>query len=401
MSSRVLKKALLTGLASLLLFLLSVTAGYTEWKVVSPLPTVNQLRAVWAHSENDVFAVGDYGVVLHYDGTAWEAIAVGINNIYGIWGTSGDDVFAVGDKGLILRYDGTKWQNMSSGTSLRLRDVWGTSNTDVFAVGENGTTLHYDGNVWNRMTNATILTLQGVWGTSGSDVYAVGGASASTGPGSEIIVYYDGSTWQQIYSGNLERLHDLWGSPETDIFTVGELGGIFNYDGVNWSSVANPVNGNTSITLRDIWGSAGDDIFAVGDAGTVLHYNGTKWSLMTTNTSAKLHGVGGSSATDVFAVGEGGMILHYDGKDDGDNGDCPFTAVLGKGNPQLKTLRQVRDEVLVKSETGQMVIAFYYANGGLLARGLEKQPVVRQVAKNILELLLPAIKNSIEYLILD
>ena len=143
------------------------------------------------------------------------------------------------------------------------------------------------------MTNATILTLQGVWGTSGNDVYAVGGASASTGPGSEIIVHYDGSAWQQIYSGTLGRLHDLWGSLETDIFTVGELGGIFNYDGVNWSSVANPVNGNTSITLRDIWGSAGDDIFAVGDAGTVLHYNGTKWSLMTTNTSAKLHGVGG------------------------------------------------------------------------------------------------------------
>ena len=56
---------------------------------------------------------------------------------------------------------------------------------------------------------------------------------------------------------------------------------------------------------------------------------------------------------------------------------------------------------MVKCAAGQRVIAFYYANGGLLARGIEKQPVVRQVAKKILELLLPAIKNSIEYLILD
>jgi hypothetical protein len=60
----------------------------------------------------------------------------------GVWGSSGSDVFAVGEDGTILHYDGSSWSSMSSGTGEWLYGVWGSSGSDVFAVGDSGTILH-------------------------------------------------------------------------------------------------------------------------------------------------------------------------------------------------------------------------------------------------------------------
>jgi hypothetical protein len=67
------------------------------------------------------------------------------NRLNGVWGSSSTDVFVVGRFGMILHYDGTSWSAMSSGTTDSLLGVWGSSNTDVFAVGSSGTILHYSG----------------------------------------------------------------------------------------------------------------------------------------------------------------------------------------------------------------------------------------------------------------
>ena len=44
----------------------------------------------------------------------------------GIWGTSYSDVFAVGEEGTILHYDGEKWDIMASDTTNKLLNIWGT-----------------------------------------------------------------------------------------------------------------------------------------------------------------------------------------------------------------------------------------------------------------------------------
>ena len=58
-----------------------------------------------------------------------------------VWGTSTTDVYAVGDSGTILHYDGATWNSMTSGTSLLLFGVWGMSSSDFVAVGEFGVIL--------------------------------------------------------------------------------------------------------------------------------------------------------------------------------------------------------------------------------------------------------------------
>ncbi len=61
-----------------------------------------------------------------------------------MWGNSSSDVFAVGDSGTILHYDGSSWSGMTSATTDYLEAVWGSSATNVFAVGHYGMILHYN-----------------------------------------------------------------------------------------------------------------------------------------------------------------------------------------------------------------------------------------------------------------
>ncbi len=275
--------------------------------------TGDGLYGVWGSSGKDVFAVGDAGTIVRFDGKNWSLMDSGTSaNLSGVWGSggyaAGYDVFAVGDWGTILRYDGSTWSPMTSGTEYEtdLYCVWGSAWNDVFVVGDNSSgmspILHYDGSTWSTMTSGTEYAIEAVWGSSGKDVFAVGDFGT--------ILHYDGSTWSLMTTGipTDVDLKDVWGSAWNDVFAVGEYGTIFHYDGSSWSLMSC----DSTSFFHDVWGSSGKDVFAVGDNGTILHYNGTIWSLMGSGaTTMPLQGIWGSSGSDVFAVGSVGTILHY------------------------------------------------------------------------------------------
>jgi|GEM_PF-4287960 len=318
-----IKKCCISCIAALLVLFMFCTQPQAAWELMGSVPTTNQLRVVWCASGTDVFAAGDYGTIIQYNGTIWSTMTSGIvQNIFGVWGASGSDVFAVADSGKIIQYNGVAWTQMPSPVSTRLRDVWGFSGSDVFAVGESGKILHYNGSSWSTMSSPTSLTLQGVWGSSGTNVFAVGGPSASSPGVYGIILKYDGTNWTTTPTDpSIIRFHDAWGSSATNIFAVGEAGAIEHTTdgGTSWTLMDNPVKGST-VTLRDIWGDSANNIFAVGDGigtdfgSTILHYDGSTWSIMdnpVSNTILKIHGVSGSPGDSVFAVGEAGTVLKY------------------------------------------------------------------------------------------
>jgi hypothetical protein len=187
-----------------------------------------------------------------------------------IWGVSRSDVFAVGESGTILHYDGTHWNTMPSPTALTLQSVWGTSGADVYAVGgasasttaTGSVIIHYDGRQWT--TQEELITpprFHDAWGTG--DTVFVAGES-----GSIFSSNNGGADWVSMNSRTVETLRGLWGTSAENIYAVGDYGTILRYDGSAWS----PESSGTTLRLFSIWGSSKDSIYTVGDAGLVLHY---------------------------------------------------------------------------------------------------------------------------------
>ena len=197
-------------------------------------------------------------------GAAWTTMTSGTTKyLFGVWGNSASDVFAVGNSGTILHYNGTTWLSMTSGTTQELRGVWGSSGNDVFAVGYYGTILHYNGTSWSTMSSGGTAHLMSVWGSSGNDVFAV--AQGGT------ILHYNGTTWSSMTSGTTQHLWDVWGNSGSDVFAVGYYGTIVHYNGTTWSSMPS----GTTQGLNAVWGSSGNDVFVAGIGGIIVHYNGT------------------------------------------------------------------------------------------------------------------------------
>jgi hypothetical protein len=196
------------------------------------------LKGVWGSSETDVFAVGENGMIIHYDGVEWTKMKSPTGeHLYGVWGSSGTDVFAVGENGTILHYDGLTWSaDVESGTNEALRAIWGTGSNDIYSVGDSGTILHYDGGFWSGMESNSTAWLLGMWGTSDTNVYAVGGFYDGVGgwfhPDSwngGVILHYDGTVWTEIKTDIDSRLFSIWGSSASNIYTVGAGATILHY----------------------------------------------------------------------------------------------------------------------------------------------------------------------------
>ncbi len=257
------------------------------------------LTAIWGSSATDVYVVGAFGVIHHFDGVGWTEISTeGGDYLADVWGTSSTDVFAVGSHGTILHYDGAEWSQMESGTSEDMAGVWGTNSQDVFAVGGN-TVFHYDGTGWSAIDPGIVCRFSDVRGSSPDDVFVIGCSGT--------ILHWDGSDWSGSRRAvDSSRLDELWVNAEDDVFLAGT--GMWHFDGAAWTEMEVPYS-----YLRAVWGTPSGETFAVGSSGTVLHYDGTAWTEMQTGTDKVLEGVWGSSAENVFAVGEGNTILHYDG----------------------------------------------------------------------------------------
>jgi hypothetical protein len=197
-----------------------------DWGWQNPLPQGNGLNAVWGTSSSDVFAVGGFGTIMHYDGESWSVMTSGkFCTLYDVWGSSADDVYAVGSwsekgvtKSTILHYNGRQWSTVINWEGHIYR-IWGSSASDIFVVGDD--ILHYDGNAWSRMTVGGRLPLiRDIWGTSPTDVYAVGSTFG--------FLHYDGDSCSTMptsgYINNINhRLDTVWGTSTSDVFAGGGI----------------------------------------------------------------------------------------------------------------------------------------------------------------------------------
>ena len=149
------------------------------------------LNGMFGLDSNNIWAVGatlhgqiGEALIARYDGSMWRTVHIDYESPYlmAVWASAPDDVFAVGDRGTILHYDGNAWTKMDSLTDKQLRDVWGFAHNDVYACGAmpppgepwEPILLHYDGQRWKKIIDTTNLdehAIYTVWGSSADNVY--------------------------------------------------------------------------------------------------------------------------------------------------------------------------------------------------------------------------------------
>ncbi|HNI58843.1 MAG TPA: hypothetical protein PKW11_02755, partial [Pseudomonadota bacterium] len=138
----------------------------------NPLPAGVNFSSVWGKSKTDIWAVGDSGTVLHYDGVAWSQTSSGVTQkLNAVFGFAANDVWAAGNGGTVIRWDGTKWSSVNSGTTNNLRGLWGTANNNLYFAGQAATLRKWDGTAFSAITVPAAV--------AGRDLNAIHGLAAN------------------------------------------------------------------------------------------------------------------------------------------------------------------------------------------------------------------------------
>jgi hypothetical protein len=200
--------------------------------------TTAALNAVFGTSSKNVYAVGGTlptaypapgptHALLHYDGKAWSKVDLPPSAVFalsgrlsGVWGSGADDIWVVGFFGGMLHFDGTQWAIVPSGTTFALASVWGTAKDDVWAVAGGAwgvsSLLHYDGKGWSHLPFQTgMRPLQRVRPVAANDVWVAG---------PNAVLRFDGGSWSSVAipattpPDMLVGLHPL---PSNEVYLVG------------------------------------------------------------------------------------------------------------------------------------------------------------------------------------
>jgi hypothetical protein len=228
-------------------------------------------RGIFGFTESQIFVVGEYsnrGVVGHFNGTSWTEyrteyfLANGdtVYPLYSVWGSSPDDVWAVGDKGTIIHWDGYQWRKVQRPTNLILYDVWGTSATNVYALhisfNKQSQLFHYDGHGWTEISDQLPVnerSLTSLWIDLGGTGYLVG----------NYVVYYDGGTFNAIDINQDRPLRKVRGRNSADVFAVGLDSRVYHFNGIDWTTYPELFDNPPLTELRGVYVTK-TTVFAVG-----------------------------------------------------------------------------------------------------------------------------------------
>ncbi len=136
--------------------------GGDTWDFAIPSGTTENLNAV-SGVAGSFWAVGDSGtIVSKLSGQGFTTVTtVGTAHLRGVLAFSSDSIYAVGDGGTILFFNGSSWTSQSSPTGANLYDIALTQRDGLVAVGSGGDWVTSTGDgTWNSVFNSNTTTLR-------------------------------------------------------------------------------------------------------------------------------------------------------------------------------------------------------------------------------------------------
>lgn len=291
----------------------SASVSWTKVKT----PTTETLRGLWGSSSGKLWAVGQKGAIIYYDGTRWLAVTSPVNaELRAVWGSGPSDVWAVGAGGVIIHYDGSGWKKATSPVTTELDGVWGTSSSNAWAVGHQGVILHYASGSWTKVNHGlTTSPLRGVWASGPSDVWICGS--------NDTLLHDDGNGYKKLAIGSVGSLRAIFGAGAKAVWAVGHIGtspgtrpSTVRYAGVGWGSVAHT---RKTGVLRDVWPTSATQAWAVGyetasgatKLSIALYYDGSRWIEQSPNGTERLYVIWGDCSRNRLWIGGSGGVVYY------------------------------------------------------------------------------------------
>ncbi len=313
----------LTFLLGVLIASSSASAADT-WQRLFPLYPTHGFNDIYAQATDNVFAVGNSGLIYHYNGTDWAEMTSPVAvDLRAVWGRAANEIFAVGNNGTIIRYNGTDWKQMNSPVSTDLYCVWGFSDSNglVYAGGRNGEILQYSSGTWTRMETPEYdgiwrySIIYDIWGTS-SNLYAVGWGTDNSTVFDIFLSNTGGNSWVKETGFSVTgflRPESVLGFAGGDVYIGGHLG-VYRLNNGDWGDSQQIVSGDDTY---DIWGASQESIWFVGGVrdggGSLIHYNGNSLSTISTTALGQFtqtSGISGITDADMFVSGDQGLIIH-------------------------------------------------------------------------------------------
>ena len=229
------------------------------------LPAVSQaaLHCLWDAGNAGLYSGGQMGQIWRFHQGAWTlAYDLFLDvTILDMWGNSPDSIYAVGDEGLILHWNGVDWRRMVSGTKSALYSIWGYDDTHILAVGDFGLVLRWNGDNWAEFYVGTENFLFDIWGDALNNIFIVGLSGT--------LAHFDGKRWSLTPTRARDDLMAVDGMPGHGPYAVGTQGNILCFDGQQWQPEVSP----TTTGLRAICVCPDGVVYAAGNQGTILKRN--------------------------------------------------------------------------------------------------------------------------------
>jgi|GEM_PF-2074125 len=303
------------------------------WKLQSS-GTSAKLNAVSALDANHVWAVGESGTIIFYDGSKWVKQSSGTSEeLLAVHALASDCVWAVGRKGTIRFFNGSSWTSRSCGLNVDLSDVFAVSRSVIWLIGSsyeaggyllkstdggrNWSTKYHEAEFW--FGDIDVINANLIWLSGGDNVVGEGGFIwKCTNDGSNLTTSSAVYGW---YDG-------MDASGDTVVWAVGcdfslsdgkyiinktEDAGATWKTQLSWDAHVWDPNPPPSKAPVDVKALNKTSCWVVGKNGFIRFTidGGNNWQFQSSPATGDLLGVDACDYNHAWAVGTGGAVISY------------------------------------------------------------------------------------------
>jgi hypothetical protein len=230
------------------------------------------------------------------------------NTLESVWGSAPNAVWAVGQSGTAVFYDGVQWQVRSPPTSATLWSVHGTAANNVFVTAADYHVYKFDGTSWTIHATLNAVYQTGVFVDGVDSMWIAGGKLQGSASDQTLFRSLNGVVTQVGFANAGVFLGSngagIWASSPTDVWFSGSPSG--HYNGTTTTA--------QTVGSQAVWGASSSAVF-LGLAANIYRWNGASFDMINTGLGGYVYGLSGTAANRVFAAMSynGGAVVYYDG----------------------------------------------------------------------------------------